>query len=132
MSPQGRREVLATENEAPEGFEDGDVVGRRVIDPTASNPEEEIEEVGLRPRFRRKRLRPALELFPRHVFGVEVGSQRLSLRHIREEGFVLVKIRPRSLIQQEVLQHSLQSFEFPALQPGKNVGAQRHFHPLTQ
>jgi holliday junction DNA helicase RuvB len=50
VSPRARREVLATDDETPEGVEDGDVVGRRVIDPTSSDPEEEIEEVGLRPR----------------------------------------------------------------------------------
>ncbi len=50
MSPEARREVLATDGEPPAGFEAGDVVGRRVIDPTPSDPEEELEEVGLRPR----------------------------------------------------------------------------------
>ncbi len=38
VSPQGRREVLATDDEAPEGFEDEDVVGRRVIDPDLVGP----------------------------------------------------------------------------------------------
>ena len=51
MSPQGRREVLATDDEAPEGFEDerrGRAGASSIL--TSSNREEEIEEVGLRPR----------------------------------------------------------------------------------
>ena len=62
MSPKGRREVLAvaaddSDDEVPVGEvpgDGGDVsddrAGTRVIDPAASSPDEELEEVGLRPR----------------------------------------------------------------------------------
>ena len=48
MSPRARREVLAVDAEES-GAEAGDPAGR-VVDPVASGRDEELEEVGLRPR----------------------------------------------------------------------------------
>ena len=55
MSPRARREVLAVAAEGPASDDVGDVgdvdsVDPRVVDPTASDQEEDLEEVGLRPR----------------------------------------------------------------------------------
>jgi Holliday junction DNA helicase RuvB len=55
VSPRARREVLAVEaDDDPEAFGsagDSDTgLKERVVDPTASSPDEELEEVGLRPR----------------------------------------------------------------------------------
>ncbi len=50
MSPRARREVLATEGDPPEGFDDDAPVEPRVVDPTSSDSREDLEEVGLRPR----------------------------------------------------------------------------------
>jgi len=61
VSPKGRREVLAveTDEEGRAGVEpagtgdfgdDGRAAGARVVDPAASSSDEELEEVGLRPR----------------------------------------------------------------------------------
>ena len=55
MSPRARREVLAVAAEGPATEDVGDVgdvgdVDPRVVDPTASDQDEELEEVGLRPR----------------------------------------------------------------------------------
>jgi Holliday junction DNA helicase RuvB len=56
VSPRGRREVLAVDADA-DGLHDqhgsgsdDTVLGRRVVDPAPSDNEEELEEVGLRPR----------------------------------------------------------------------------------
>ena len=51
MSPKARREVLATSDVDASGAPEGDdFAATRVVDPAPSNPDEEIEEVGLRPR----------------------------------------------------------------------------------
>jgi Holliday junction DNA helicase RuvB len=59
VSPRARREVLAVEADndlaafGPSGDaadDSDDRPGERVVDPTASSPDEELEEVGLRPR----------------------------------------------------------------------------------
>ncbi len=53
MSPRARREVLAVEDvEGVEGEDasQADPVSNRVVDPSASDRDEELEEVGLRPR----------------------------------------------------------------------------------
>ena len=59
MSPRARREVLATSDDASsasdasgasEALDDDDGVAARVVNPASSDPDEEIEEVGLRPR----------------------------------------------------------------------------------
>jgi Holliday junction DNA helicase RuvB len=47
VSPRARREVLAA---APDEVDDLEQPGPRVVDPVASGGEEELEEVGLRPR----------------------------------------------------------------------------------
>jgi len=52
MSPRARREVLdlsGSDGEVPGSFEDGAADGR-VIDPVATGRDEELEEIGLRPR----------------------------------------------------------------------------------
>jgi holliday junction DNA helicase RuvB len=59
VSPRARREVLATSDDASdasnasgasEALDDDDGVAARVVNPASSDPDEEIEEVGLRPR----------------------------------------------------------------------------------
>ena len=55
MSPRARREVLAVDADAgdeaePATADDVAVVGHRVLDPAAPDADEELEEVGLRPR----------------------------------------------------------------------------------
>ena len=55
MSPRARREVLAVDADSGDEVEPGSeddfgVVGHRVLDPGAPDTDEEIEEVGLRPR----------------------------------------------------------------------------------
>ncbi|MGO9856773.1 MAG: Holliday junction branch migration DNA helicase RuvB [Acidimicrobiales bacterium] len=55
MSPRARREVLAVDVDSgdeaePGGEGDFGVVGHRVLDPSAPDGEDEVEEVGLRPR----------------------------------------------------------------------------------
>jgi holliday junction DNA helicase RuvB len=51
VSPKARREILATPDGDPSDAPGGDdVVATRVVDPVTSDPDEEIEEVGLRPR----------------------------------------------------------------------------------
>jgi Holliday junction DNA helicase RuvB len=50
VSPRARREVLAVPDEEFEVVDSGDGADARVVDPVPSGREEELEEVGLRPR----------------------------------------------------------------------------------
>jgi Holliday junction DNA helicase RuvB len=50
VSPRARREVLAVPDEEFEVVESGDGADARVVDPVPSGRDEELEEVGLRPR----------------------------------------------------------------------------------
>ncbi len=61
------------------------------------------EALGLFALRRRQRLRPGFELLARHVLGVEIGAQRLALRHAGQKRGVAVQIGPGAFVEPEIM-----------------------------
>ena len=84
----------------------------------AALPNDGEESLGLFLSRIRQRRYPALESRLVHVLGIEVRAQRLSRRNQRHEGLELIDIRPRPLVEPEIVQPRLAQSRLIFLQPG--------------